>query len=60
VITESDLLRLLIAEASDAEHADTSREVLICQHCGTLLRGRSCATIGPDNMLALPLSPASL
>jgi CBS domain-containing protein len=49
VITESDLMRLLITEATGAEHADTSREVLICQHCGTVLRGRSFATIGPDD-----------
>jgi CBS domain-containing protein len=49
VITESDLLRLLIAEAPGAEPADTSREVVICQQCGTVLRGRSFATIGPDD-----------
>jgi hypothetical protein len=49
VITESDLLRLLIAEVTGGAHADTSREVLICQHCGTTLRGRSFATIGPDD-----------
>jgi CBS domain-containing protein len=49
VITESDLLRLLIAEATEAEHADPTRDVLICQHCGTMLRGRSFATIGPDD-----------
>jgi CBS domain-containing protein len=49
VITESDLMRLLIAEVTGAEHSDTSREVLICQHCGTMLRGRSLATIGSDD-----------
>ena len=49
VITESDLLRLLIAEATEAEHADPSREVVICQHCGTVLRGRSLAAIGSDD-----------
>jgi CBS domain-containing protein len=49
VITESDLLRLLVAEATEAEHADPSRELVICQHCGTTLRGRSFATIGPDD-----------
>jgi CBS domain-containing protein len=49
VITESDLLRLLIAEATGAEHADTSREVCICQHCGAMLRRRSFATISPDD-----------
>jgi CBS domain-containing protein len=49
VITESDLLRLLIADATGAEHADTSREVFICQHYGTMLRGRSFATISPDD-----------
>lgn len=49
VITESDLLRLLITEVTGAAHVDTSREVMICQHCGTTLRGRSFATIGPDD-----------
>lgn len=49
VITESDLLRLLIAEATGAERADSSHEVVICQHCGTTLRGRSFATIAPDD-----------
>jgi CBS domain-containing protein len=48
VISESDLMRLLIADATGAEHADPSREVVICQHCGTTLRGRSFTTIGPD------------
>ena len=49
VITESDLIRLLIAETIEAEHPDPTRDVLICQHCGTVLRGRSFATIGPDD-----------
>jgi CBS domain-containing protein len=49
VITESELLRLLIAEATGAEHADPTRDVLICQRCGTLLRGRSFATIGHED-----------
>jgi CBS domain-containing protein len=31
-----------------AEHADPSRKVVICQHCGTTLRARSFATIGHD------------
>lgn len=41
MITESDLMRLLIAEASGAEPDDFEREVRICQHCGTLLRRRT-------------------
>jgi CBS domain-containing protein len=49
VITESDLMRLLIAEATGAEQANSPRELLICQHCGTVLRGRSFATIGSDD-----------
>jgi CBS domain-containing protein len=49
VITESDLMRLLIAEATGIEHADSSREVLICEHCCTVLRRLSFATIGSDD-----------
>ena len=49
VITESDLFRLMIAEATGVAEADPNREVLICRHCGTTLRGRSFETIGPND-----------
>jgi len=49
MITESDLMRLLIDEITGAEHHDPGRDQLICQHCGTVLRGRSFATIGPND-----------
>ena len=50
IITESDLFRLLIADSAGAEHSDAQRETFTCQHCGTVLRRRSFATIGPDDM----------
>jgi len=50
VITESDLFRLLIADATGTEEHASGREVLACGHCGALLRGRSFATLGPDDM----------
>lgn len=49
VITESDLFRLLIAELTGVDQADPTRSTLICHHCGSVLRGRSLATIGPDD-----------
>ena len=49
VITESDLMRLLIAELTGTVPADPGRELLVCSHCGTLLRGRSFDTIGPND-----------
>lgn len=50
MITESDLFRLLIADASGAAQAETHRAALVCWHCGTLLRRRSFELIGPDDM----------
>jgi len=50
VITESDLFRLLIAEATGAERAEDRRAVLVCWHCGALLRRRSFATLGANDM----------
>jgi CBS domain-containing protein len=49
MITESDLMRLLVAELSGTAPADTGWEMLVCLHCGTLLRGRSFDTIGSDD-----------
>jgi CBS domain-containing protein len=49
VITESDLFRLMIADASGEAHADPSRPALVCQHCGAIIRGRSLTTIGPND-----------
>jgi CBS domain-containing protein len=49
VITESDLFRLLIADATGAEDHARGREMLVCGHCGALLRGRAFATLGPDD-----------
>jgi len=50
IITESDLFRLLIADASGAEHAEHHQAVLVCWHCGTLSRRQSFETLGPDDM----------
>jgi len=50
VITESDLFRLVIAEASGIERAEHHQAVLACWHCGTLLRRRSFVALGPDDM----------
>ena len=50
MITESDLFRLLIADAAGTERADDGRAVLACWHCGTLLRRRSFETIGPNDL----------
>jgi CBS domain-containing protein len=50
MITESDLFRLLIAETRGSEPAEDGRAVLVCWHCGTLLRRRSFEMIGPDDM----------
>jgi CBS domain-containing protein len=49
VITESDLMRLLITEADGPTPAESGRELVVCGHCGTQLRGRSFETIGPDD-----------
>jgi hypothetical protein len=49
VITESDLFRLLIAEATGVEETDAYRTALVCRHCGTVLRGRSFDTIDPND-----------
>lgn len=50
VITESDLFRLLIADQLGVEQPDTQRIQLTCHHCGAVMRGRSLATIGPDDV----------
>jgi CBS domain-containing protein len=50
VITESDLFRLLLADPSAAQQAEQHRAVLVCWHCGTLLRRRSFEALGPDDM----------
>lgn len=49
VITESDLFRLLIADSASADQPDTHRETFTRQHCGTMLRRRSFALVGPDD-----------
>jgi CBS domain-containing protein len=49
VITESDLLRLLIADATGTTDHAHGREALVCGHCGAVLRGRSFANLGPDD-----------
>jgi CBS domain-containing protein len=49
VITESDLFRLLLAEADEVAPADAGREAFVCRHCGAVLRRRSFATLGPDD-----------
>jgi len=50
MITESDLFRLLIAEASGIERGQDHREVLVCWHCGALLRRCSFAALGANDM----------
>jgi CBS domain-containing protein len=49
VITESDLFRLLLADASGAERVEQRRAALACRHCGTLLRRRSFESLGTDD-----------
>jgi CBS domain-containing protein len=49
IITESDLFRVLIAEMADESHAEARRETLACYHCGTQMRRRSFAALGPDD-----------
>ena len=49
IVTESDLFRLLIADSASADQPDTHRETFTCQHCGTMLRRRSFALVGPDD-----------
>jgi len=49
MITESDLFRVLIAESGDQQRPDPERASFTCQHCGTVLRRRLFATIGPDD-----------
>jgi CBS domain-containing protein len=49
VITESDLFRLVIADATGVQRAEGGRTVLACWHCGTLLHRRSFETVGPDD-----------
>lgn len=49
MITESDLFRLLIAESTNTESNDTSRVILVCHHCGEILRQRHPDTLDPDD-----------
>ncbi len=49
VITESDLFRLLIADATGTEDQVRGREALVCGHCGAVLRGHSLTTLDPDD-----------
>src|SRR5262245_18513267 len=49
VITESDLFRLLISDASAVEDSDPTRMAVVCQHCGAVLRGRCFETVGPGD-----------
>lgn len=50
VITASDLLRLLVAQAMQVEDHDQERAVMICRHCGAQLRRRSFEGLGPDDL----------
>jgi hypothetical protein len=50
VITESDVFRLLLADRMGVEDRACGREALVCGHCGALLRGRSFANFGADDM----------
>ena len=50
VITESDLLRLLIADATGAADHAHGQDALVCGLCGSVLRGRSFANLGPDDV----------
>jgi len=49
IITESDLFRLMIADATGEAHIDPSRPALACQHCGAIIRRRSLTTLGPND-----------
>jgi|GEM_PF-231489 len=49
MLTESDLFRLMIADATGEPHVDTSRPALACQHCGAIIRRRSLTMLGPDD-----------
>jgi CBS domain-containing protein len=46
VITESDLFRLLLAEAGGAAHDERARKQMVCHHCGATLRRSSFETLG--------------
>jgi CBS domain-containing protein len=50
VITESELFRLLIADATGAEDGARDRDAIVCGHCGAVLRGRYFASLGPDDV----------
>jgi CBS domain-containing protein len=50
IITESDLFRLLLADASGVAQAEMHRATLECWHCGALLRRRSFEHLGSDDM----------
>ena len=49
IITESDLLRLLIVDATGTATHDRERSTVVCHHCGTVLRGRSFEHLGPND-----------
>jgi CBS domain-containing protein len=49
IITQSDLLRLLIVDATGIADHDRERSTLVCHHCGTVLRGRSVEHLGPND-----------
>jgi len=49
VITESDLFRVLIADATGTKDYARGREALVCGHCGAVLRGRSVEALGTND-----------
>jgi CBS domain-containing protein len=49
IITESDLMRQLIATASGIGSVAPDRVTVRCYHCNAILRRRSFDTIGPDD-----------
>jgi hypothetical protein len=50
VITESELFRLLIAEATGLEDGARDRDAIVCGHCGAVLHGRYFESLGPDDV----------
>lgn len=49
IITESDLLRLLIGATEGRCAGADKRATFVCRHCGTVLRRRSFDSLGPDD-----------
>jgi CBS domain-containing protein len=49
VITESDLLRLLLVEFGGAERDNRARKQMVCHHCGAILRRNSFETLGEND-----------